>query len=189
VILLEAAIQTAGDVALDEGIEALGGPEATWKTHATSFALNLIPVAGEVNTARKGIRLAETAIDIKKANNAAKVENITKTVNKIDTANDVKKSSETVFGYVGVDYEGIVRYTGISNDPTRRWGEHFRSIGTGKENLRYMVPDGAAFSNRSTAKVWEQNMINNFGLGKNGGQLYNKINSIGPSKWDRYGIK
>lgn len=72
VILIEAAAQTALDAALDEGIEALGGPEATWKTHATSFGLNLIPGVGELNTVRKGVNLVDTAIDIKKANNVAK---------------------------------------------------------------------------------------------------------------------
>lgn len=35
----------------------------------------------------------------------------------------------------------------------------------------------------------EQNLINKYGLGKNGGQLYNKINSISPKYWNRYGIK
>ena len=35
----------------------------------------------------------------------------------------------------------------------------------------------------------EQLIINEYGLQKNGGQLYNKINSISPSKWHQYGIK
>ena len=35
----------------------------------------------------------------------------------------------------------------------------------------------------------EQLMINKYGLLKNGGQLYNKINSISPKKWHKYGIK
>lgn len=35
----------------------------------------------------------------------------------------------------------------------------------------------------------EQLIINKYGLQKNGGQLYNKINSISPSNWHQYGIK
>jgi hypothetical protein len=34
----------------------------------------------------------------------------------------------------------------------------------------------------------EQTLINQYGLGKNGGQLSNKINSIAPKYWQRYGI-
>ncbi len=32
-------------------------------------------------------------------------------------------------------------------------------------------------------------MINKYGLEKNGGQLYNKINSITPRNWYKYDIK
>ena len=35
----------------------------------------------------------------------------------------------------------------------------------------------------------EQMLINQYGLGKNGGQLLNKINSISPKYWDMYGIE
>ncbi len=35
----------------------------------------------------------------------------------------------------------------------------------------------------------EQNLINKYGLQKNGGQLYNRINSIAPKFWDKYKIK
>lgn len=34
--------------------------------------------------------------------------------------------------------------------------------------------------NKIDARIMEQNLINKYGLGKNGGQLYNKINSISP---------
>jgi len=88
VILLEAALQTATDAAIDEGVEALGGPEATWKTHATSFALNLVPGVGEINTVRKGVTLAKTAIDVKKASNVAK------TTNSIDKVKNVQRFSD-----------------------------------------------------------------------------------------------
>ena len=39
------------------------------------------------------------------------------------------------------------------------------------------------------ARFWEQTEINQFGLQKNGGQLFNKINSIDPKKWNKFNIK
>lgn len=39
------------------------------------------------------------------------------------------------------------------------------------------------------ARTMEQNLINKFGLQKNGGQLYNKIKSISPKFWDGVRIK
>jgi len=39
------------------------------------------------------------------------------------------------------------------------------------------------------ARIMEQNLINKYGMIKNGGSLYNKINSISPKYWDKYGIK
>ena len=40
--------------------------------------------------------------------------------------------------------------------------------------------------NRS--RIIEQQLINKYGLQKNGGQLFNKINSISPQKWGKWGI-
>jgi len=38
------------------------------------------------------------------------------------------------------------------------------------------------------AHILEQNLINHYGLIKNNGVLFNKINSISPRYWDKYGI-
>jgi len=35
----------------------------------------------------------------------------------------------------------------------------------------------------------EQNLINKYGMQKNGGQLYNQRNSISPKFWNGLGIK
>ncbi len=42
---------------------------------------------------------------------------------------------------------------------------------------------------RTQARILEQKLINKYGLGKKGGQLFNKINSISPKYWEQYGIK
>jgi hypothetical protein len=91
--------------------------------------------------------------------------------------------------YQGIDKSGIVRYVGITErEATVRFSEHLNS-GTAKSLLRYEVIDRANGLSRTGAKVWEQKLINQYGLGKNSGQLLNKINSIAPKYWSQYGIK
>ena len=92
-------------------------------------------------------------------------------------------------------YEGVdlntreVKYVGrTERDPTIRWNEH-RSSGTERANLDYRTVKGGTNLNKMDARIMEQNLINKYGLGKNGGQLYNKINSISPKYWNRYVIK
>ncbi|MEO1254863.1 MAG: hypothetical protein AAFY41_08265, partial [Bacteroidota bacterium] len=91
--------------------------------------------------------------------------------------------------YQGFDAAGDVRYVGItSREPGVRFAEHLNS-GTSKSLLRYRVVEGATGLSRSGARVFEQRLINQFGLQRNGGQLFNKINSISPKKWHLHGIK
>jgi RHS repeat-associated protein len=92
-------------------------------------------------------------------------------------------NSVTNVVYQGLDSAGVVRYVGITmRDAAIRFNEHLNSIGTGKEFLRYDVIDGAVNLLRSEAKAIEQQLIDQYGLGKNGGQLLNKYNSIAPGK-------
>ena len=103
--------------------------------------------------------------------------------------------SNTTFSASGTNsvYEGIdpntgeVKYVGrTERDPNIRWNEHNNS-GTERANLDYRTVKGGL--NKTDARIMEQNLINKYGLGKNGGQLYNKINSISPKYWNQYGIK
>ena len=64
-----------------------------------------------------------------------------------------------------------VQYVGITNDLARRAAEHLRSKGIRIEKI---LGDLA----RSDARAVEQALIEIHGLGKNGGSLLNKINSI-----------
>jgi hypothetical protein len=92
--------------------------------------------------------------------------------------------------YQGLDAAGKVRYIGItSRTPALRFAEHLNSFGTGKELLRYDVIKGAEGLSITGARVWEQTLINQYGLQKNGGLLLNRINSIAPKNWWQYGIK
>ena len=98
-------------------------------------------------------------------------------------------SAGTNFVYNGLDGSGIVRYVGITErDPAIRFAEHLNS-GTARAALRYQLVPGAANLTRTQARVWEQTLINTYGLGKNGGFLLNKTNSISPKYWGQYGIK
>lgn len=91
--------------------------------------------------------------------------------------------------YVGVDEKGQVRYVGITNRvPTERFEEHSRS-NSPRKSLKYKPLNGTGHLSRIQARIIEQKLINTYGLGKNGGLLYNKINSIAPGvKWYTYGL-
>jgi RHS repeat-associated protein len=90
--------------------------------------------------------------------------------------------------YQGFDKAGVVRYVGITGrDASVRFGEHLSS-GTLKSMLRYDVIPGATNLTKTGARAWEQSLINQFGLQKNGGLLINKINSIAPKNWWQFGI-
>jgi len=98
-------------------------------------------------------------------------------------------SKGTNIVYQGIDKAGVVRYVGITKRaPALRFAEHLNS-GTGKSLLQYRAVDGATSLSRTGARVWEQGLINQYGLGKNGGLLLNRINSMAPKNWWQYGIK
>ncbi len=97
----------------------------------------------------------------------------------------MKVADATNVVYRGIDKSGVVKYVGITKRvPGVRFGEHLNS-GTAKSLLRYEVIDGATGLTRTQARVWEQTLINQYGLGN----LLNKRNSISPKYWEQYGIK
>ena len=73
--------------------------------------------------------------------------------------------------------DGTTRYVGITNDVTRRGAEHMAQKGIRIEQI-----DGLDGLSRSDARAVEQTLIHIYGLGKDGGTLINKINSISPTK-------
>ena len=98
-------------------------------------------------------------------------------------------SEKTYSGYYGYDTDGNVRYVGItSRDPQLRFTEHLRS-GTNRSTLDFRAIKLNMFKNEINARIWEQTEINQFGLQKNGGQLFNKINSIAPKNRNKFNIK
>ncbi|WP_195350456.1 RHS repeat-associated core domain-containing protein [Bacteroides nordii] len=91
--------------------------------------------------------------------------------------------------YQGTDAEGKVRYVGITErDPNVRFNEHLNS-GTNRAGLKYTPVPGTGNLPRMPARIMEQNLINKYGMQKNGGQLYNQRNSISPKFWNGLGIK
>ena len=89
--------------------------------------------------------------------------------------------------YVGRDpVTGEVKYVGMTGrDPEIRWNEHLHS-GTERVSLRYELYESGM--TKINARIMEQTLINRYGMSKYGGQLYNKINSIGPKYWNQYRI-
>jgi hypothetical protein len=86
--------------------------------------------------------------------------------------------SGTYSVYVGIDAAKTIRYVGITSRPTAaRFTEH-KASGTNRAGLDYIVLNGTGSLSKWGARVREQTEINRYGLMKNGGQLFNKINSI-----------
>lgn len=78
--------------------------------------------------------------------------------------------------YFGRDVKGAVRYVGITKrKPIVRWAEHLASK-SARATLKYSV--NTTVDSRQAAREIEQMFIDQFGLMKNGGMLYNQINSI-----------
>ena len=91
--------------------------------------------------------------------------------------------------YYGVDDQtGEIGYVGITRrEVEERAYEHLHS-NTSRSLLDYYpvkIPNNYSFIQ---ARIIEQNLINTYVLQKNGGVLLNKINSISPRYWDKWGI-
>ena len=98
--------------------------------------------------------------------------------------------SKTYRVYGGVDQQGAIRYIGYTGRSLRvRANEHLRAVGTGRELLEYRLLSSRITSSQLEARVMEQRLINQYGLGRHGGQLLNKYNSISPKYWDLYSIR
>jgi filamentous hemagglutinin len=78
--------------------------------------------------------------------------------------------------------DGVTRYVGITDDIVKRGQAHMREKGIVIDQI-----PGMANLSRADARAVEQVLINLYGLGKNGGSLINKINSISKvNKTTRY---
>jgi predicted GIY-YIG superfamily endonuclease len=87
--------------------------------------------------------------------------------------------------YQGINAAEEVGYIGItSRIPTIRFTEHAAS-NTARSTLQYRVIQGAEGLSKTQARILEQNLINQHGLGN----LLNLRNSIDPKYWWLYGIK
>ena len=102
-------------------------------------------------------------------------------------SHDFPQGSGTNSVYVGTDNEGLVRYVGITErQPELRFAEHLKSQAP-RATLDYGSINGINNLSRIQARIIEQNLINAYGFGKHG-YLFNKINSISPRYWDKWGI-
>lgn len=80
-----------------------------------------------------------------------------------------EENGTSVYSYVE---NGVTRYVGITKDFAARAAAHARN------GIRIRQIPGLENLTRSSARAVEQALIDFFGLGKNGGSLLNKINSI-----------
>jgi len=92
--------------------------------------------------------------------------------------------------YAGYDENGVLRYVGITKrDVEIRWDEHLKMAKDGKQFLDYSTLTKDRRLTKLGARIMEQNLINTYRLGKDGGQLLNRINSISPKYWAPLEIK
>ena len=89
----------------------------------------------------------------------------------------------------GIDTKtNAVRYIGITKrEPVSRFAEHAAS-GTNRALLRFQIIKVSWNFSHYQARLLEQTLINYYGLEKNGGQLFNKINSISSQKWSNLSL-
>ena len=137
--------------------------------------------------ARGGIRMGIVTGTITGIGNAAK-HSIQHNVGMI-TGRDRAIMQAHYSVYHGLDAALDVRYVGMTGrDPYIRYGEHLNS-GTNRAGLDFdLVPNGTGLT-KTNARIMEQNLINQYGLQRNGGQLYNRRNAIAPRHWSRFGIR
>ena len=83
-------------------------------------------------------------------------------------------AEEAITVYTSETAEGVVKYVGITNNLARREAEHLAQKGININPLMTGL-------SRSDARAVEQALIEMHGLGKTGGTLLNKINSIATS--------
>ena len=99
------------------------------------------------------------------------------------------KENSGFYVYYGYDKDHIIRYIGITRrDPMIRFQEHWRS-GTNRASLKFAIYGDTGNLSKIEARIYEQKMINFYGMQNNGGQLFNLRNSISPKYWEKHGIK
>jgi len=103
----------------------------------------------------------------------------------IDCSKGKASKTKEYIVYVGKNKKRGIKYVGITKrELSVRAAEHI-AAGGGKEFLRYEIYNNSVRLTRRQARVIEQNMINNKGLGN----LLNEINSINKKNWKKYGVK
>ena len=126
----------------------------------------------------KDIKPSVTTSDVFKPRNSSAIS--------IDDLSTMKNKRDYT-GYYGYDQvTGDIKYVGITRrDPEIRFQEHRRS-GTVRSDLKF-EPVKMNMT-KMEARIWEQQKIINYGMFKNGGQLYNLRNEISPKLWHKYNI-
>jgi RHS repeat-associated protein len=126
-----------------------------------------VKAASKVDDVIDGAKIVAKNID-----EAADIVKGTKSLDKVgEAAETVKKSAENITVYISKNADGITQYAGITNDLARRQAEHLLTKGINIQPLMTGL-------SRADARSVEQALIEIHKLGKNGGTLINRINSI-----------
>jgi filamentous hemagglutinin len=155
-------------------------PEQLGLVHPASNTVATVAV--DAGLAVVGSAIRDTAKSIVKQSDgfSSEVENAERAVSDAGTSAPAGLPNEELGGRTCVYscvVEGETRYVGITDDITKRGQAHMR-----EKAITINGIDGLKGLSRSDARAVEQTLIEYYGLGKNGGSLMNKINSISPTK-------
>jgi Possible hemagglutinin (DUF637) len=162
-LLAASLIPVIGDAA---GIvECVAAPSALT---CGAALVNIVPGIGDATSIllRNGDEVLEISVSGGKVTGAGKV-----STSKIEEI----AGKTCVYSCV---IDGTTRYVGITDDVARRGKEHLRGI----NEIDIEQISGLDNLSRADAKAVEQTLINYYGLGKEGGTLLNKINSISATR-------
>jgi RHS repeat-associated protein len=137
------------------------------KVGAVLGVSSMAPVAGSffavIKWGRRGVNVVEGAVKI------SRYADETVAITRLLSKNGDQIGATTV--YISRNAEDVIQYVGITDNIVARAAAHMRKKGIGIEEL---LPGLSRFD----ARAIEQVIIDHFQLGKNGGSLMNKINSI-----------
>ncbi len=94
--------------------------------------------------------------------------------------------SHYIYGGFEKGTNNILYIGRTTREPEIRFSEHLRS-NTKNAFLEYRILK--VVENGLLERIWEQRYINKYGMLRNGGVLYNRINGISPKYWKKYDIK
>jgi hypothetical protein len=155
------------------GIGEHAGRAYLWSQQGETGEATVEVLEGVVSFSHGFVAAGSVAIPVAGALESRAV-GVTTTIVESEVSSTAATGENSVYQSLGSSSE--VNYVGITNDIERRAAEHLRTKGIAIREI-----PGLSGLSRADARAVEQVLIETHGLGRNGGTLINKINSIAAS--------